>query len=198
MAYHRIEINLLPMARPVPAPHPSLSLSPSTMEGVGTQGLMLARQVFYHWSHLTSPFLCWAFWDGVSQTQTICLGWLWTSVLLTSASWVARVTDVSCWYQLLFSFRCICYVILTHRCNVFQYFSLPVILFSCPASSSSPQTHYYNHILSLSYMNLCLRFSFRSNLHLWGKTCDFCLSFWTWLTSHNMMISSPSIYLQTT
>jgi hypothetical protein len=31
-------------------------------------------------------------------TQTICLGWLWTTVLLISASWVARITGVSHWH----------------------------------------------------------------------------------------------------
>jgi hypothetical protein len=30
------------------------------------------------------------FWDRVSQT--ICLGWLQTVILLISASWVARIT----------------------------------------------------------------------------------------------------------
>jgi hypothetical protein len=33
------------------------------------------------------------FWHGVSQT--ICLGWLQTAVLLISASWVARIIGVS-------------------------------------------------------------------------------------------------------
>jgi hypothetical protein len=33
------------------------------------------------------------FWDRVSQT--ICPGWLWATILLISASWVARITSVS-------------------------------------------------------------------------------------------------------
>jgi hypothetical protein len=33
------------------------------------------------------------FWDRVSWT--ICLGLLWTAVLLSSASWVARITGMS-------------------------------------------------------------------------------------------------------
>jgi hypothetical protein len=38
-------------------------------------------------------FFWWrVFWDRVSQT--ICPGWLWTVVLLISASWVARITGV--------------------------------------------------------------------------------------------------------
>jgi hypothetical protein len=35
------------------------------------------------------------FWDRVSQT--ICLGWVQTAVLLISASWVARITGESHW-----------------------------------------------------------------------------------------------------
>jgi hypothetical protein len=33
------------------------------------------------------------FWDRV--LWTVCLGWLWTTILLISASWVARITGVS-------------------------------------------------------------------------------------------------------
>jgi hypothetical protein len=44
-------------------------------------------------SHSTSPFLWWVFFNIVSQT--ICLGWLWTAVLLISAPWVAGITGVS-------------------------------------------------------------------------------------------------------
>jgi hypothetical protein len=33
------------------------------------------------------------FWDRV--LRTICLGWLWSTVLLISASWVAKITGVS-------------------------------------------------------------------------------------------------------
>jgi hypothetical protein len=30
---------------------------------------------------------------------TICLAWLWTTILLISASWVARITGVSHWHS---------------------------------------------------------------------------------------------------
>jgi hypothetical protein len=40
------------------------------------------------------------FQDRVSWT--ICLGWLWTMILLISASWVARITDVSHRHPALF------------------------------------------------------------------------------------------------
>jgi hypothetical protein len=50
-----------------------------------TQGL--------HLKPLYRPFLWWVFQDRVSQT--VCLGWLRTSLLLISASWVARITGVS-------------------------------------------------------------------------------------------------------
>jgi hypothetical protein len=29
--------------------------------------------------------------------RTICLGWLWTVILLISASWVVRITGMSHW-----------------------------------------------------------------------------------------------------
>jgi hypothetical protein len=48
------------------------------------------------------PFFC----DGYFQDRfswTICLGWLWTAILLISASWVARITDVSHWRLPVFS-----------------------------------------------------------------------------------------------
>jgi hypothetical protein len=39
----------------------------------------------------TALFCVGYFWDRVSKT--ICLGWLWTWILLISVSWVARITD---------------------------------------------------------------------------------------------------------
>jgi hypothetical protein len=47
----------------------------------------------YTLSHSASPFCTGYFQDRVSQT--ICPGWLWTKILLISASWVARITDLS-------------------------------------------------------------------------------------------------------
>jgi hypothetical protein len=44
-------------------------------------------------SHSASPFHNRYFWDRV--LQTICPGWLWTMILLISASWVARITGMS-------------------------------------------------------------------------------------------------------
>jgi hypothetical protein len=46
-------------------------------------------------SHCTSPF-CVRYFQG-RVSWTICLGWLWTVILLLSASWVARITGVSHW-----------------------------------------------------------------------------------------------------
>jgi hypothetical protein len=46
----------------------------------------------------TAPalFLWWVFfWDRV--LRSICLGWLWTMILLISASQWARITGASCW-----------------------------------------------------------------------------------------------------
>jgi hypothetical protein len=47
-----------------------------------------------HFESLHQPlYLWWVFQDRVSQT--ICLGWLRTVILLMSASWAARITGVS-------------------------------------------------------------------------------------------------------
>jgi hypothetical protein len=43
--------------------------------------------------HSPSPFCNGYIWDRVSQT--ICPGWLWTTIFLISAYWVARITGVS-------------------------------------------------------------------------------------------------------
>jgi hypothetical protein len=43
--------------------------------------------------HSTNPFLWWVFSSWVSQT--ICVGWIQTSILLISASFVTRITGVS-------------------------------------------------------------------------------------------------------
>jgi hypothetical protein len=57
---------------------------------------VLAKQLFYHLSHTSSPFVSGYFGDGVSKS--ICLGWPKTAILLISASQVARITGVSHWY----------------------------------------------------------------------------------------------------
>jgi hypothetical protein len=46
----------------------------------------------YTFNHSTNPFCIRYFWDRVSRT--VCLGWLWTEILLISASWVARIIGV--------------------------------------------------------------------------------------------------------
>jgi hypothetical protein len=60
--------------------------------------------------------LHWYFWDRLSQT--ICMGWLWTTVLLISASWVARVTGVSHWClaMKLSTFPCAYYISSSEKC----------------------------------------------------------------------------------
>jgi hypothetical protein len=59
----------------------------------------------YTLSHFTNPFLWKVFWDRVSRT--ICLGWLQTTILLISASWVARITGKShhAWLQIFLIYR---------------------------------------------------------------------------------------------
>jgi hypothetical protein len=43
----------------------------------------------------TGPFFFFFFFWG-RVWQTICLGWLLTTILLISTSWVARITSVCC------------------------------------------------------------------------------------------------------
>jgi hypothetical protein len=52
--------------------------------GIWTHGLMLARQMVYHLSHSTSPFVL-----GISEIGS---PELFPRILLISASWAARVT----------------------------------------------------------------------------------------------------------
>jgi hypothetical protein len=87
--------------------------------GACTQGL--------HFKPLHQPYFCIRyFWDRV--LWTICWGWLWTMILLISASWVAGIIGVSYWgpvLLLLFSFlgtgdwtR-----VLTHTSQVFYHWT---------------------------------------------------------------------------
>jgi hypothetical protein len=46
-----------------------------------------------HWATPPALFCDGVFWDRV--LRTICLGWLQNMIFLISASWVARITDVS-------------------------------------------------------------------------------------------------------
>jgi hypothetical protein len=58
------------------------------------QSLTLARQAFYHLSRSASPVLCWVFFE-IGFQELFAQSWLWTMILLSSASWVARITGVS-------------------------------------------------------------------------------------------------------
>jgi hypothetical protein len=57
--------------------------------GIWTQGFALAKQALYH----LSPFFSGYFGDGV--LWTISSDWPWTTILLISASQVARITGLS-------------------------------------------------------------------------------------------------------
>jgi hypothetical protein len=61
--------------------------------GLGFFAVLGLELMAFTLSHSASPFCDRYFWDRVSQT--ICLGWLWTAILLISAYWVARITGVS-------------------------------------------------------------------------------------------------------
>jgi hypothetical protein len=54
----------------------------------------LQKHVLYHLSHTSSPF-CYG-WVGDGVLWTICLGWPWTSILI-SASQIARIIGVNHW-----------------------------------------------------------------------------------------------------
>jgi hypothetical protein len=57
-----------------------ISLTPFFLCGTGvwTWGLTLDKQALYH---STSSFLCWAFWDRISQTICPHCPWTWSSFL---------------------------------------------------------------------------------------------------------------------
>jgi hypothetical protein len=44
------------------------------------------------------------FFFEIGSHGTICPGWLWNTILLVSASWVARITGVSHWRLTMFLF----------------------------------------------------------------------------------------------
>jgi hypothetical protein len=54
------------------------------------------------WATPPALFLWRVFGDRVPRT--ICLSWLWTTVLLICASWVARITGMSHWCLALYLF----------------------------------------------------------------------------------------------
>jgi hypothetical protein len=104
--------------------------------GFWTQGLTLARQAYYHLSHATFPFLCWVF--SRESHKLFFLGWLWTLILLISASQVARISGVSHWHPAnyrhffwlsLFVFVCLCFCF----CFVVLCFSETGSHYSSPA-----------------------------------------------------------------
>jgi hypothetical protein len=70
--------------------------------GIWTQGFTLDRQELYYLSQANPCFVIFFFWDRVFRT--ICLGWFWNTVLLISASQVARIT------------------VINHRCLTYFYF----------------------------------------------------------------------------
>jgi hypothetical protein len=96
-------------------PYPVNTFLSYAIAAVGFElSLRLARQVYYHLSHTSKPIfatvslaeiegmlLCPVYWDEISIT--LCLDWLQTMILLTSASWIAGITSLS-HHSLLYSF----------------------------------------------------------------------------------------------
>jgi hypothetical protein len=56
-------------------------------------------------SHSTSTFLWFFFFFQDRISWTVCLGWLWTAVLLISVSWVARITGMNYWHPASYFWR---------------------------------------------------------------------------------------------
>jgi hypothetical protein len=75
------------------------------------------------------------------------------------------------YYSVAFSaFHC---AILLHRCNVFQYCSFSIILFSSPSSPYCPQT--VPLLETCVYLSIYLSDHIFWIYHIWEKTCDLCL-----------------------
>jgi hypothetical protein len=99
------------------------------------QGFKLAKQALYLFSHTSSPFGYEYFFKmGVWVSRTICLGWLWTLILLISAS---QVADYGCEPRCPTSF------------HLFFFFNLKKFLFCyslhvyrVPWKSSSPPLYH--------------------------------------------------------
>jgi hypothetical protein len=62
----------------------------------------------YILSHSTSPFFVKGFFQD-TVSQTICLCWLQTMILLISASRVARIIDMSLWLPACLFLGCFCF-----------------------------------------------------------------------------------------
>jgi hypothetical protein len=65
-----------------------------------------------HLEPLHQPFfgVC----DGFFQdrvSRTICLGWIWTMILLIAASWVARITGMNHWHLAWINFLTSCFLV---------------------------------------------------------------------------------------
>jgi hypothetical protein len=77
----------------VPICHSPWNLPVAHIEGFWTQGFVLAKQALCSSSHTSSSFCSGYFGNGMSWT--ICSGWPWATILLISASQVARIIGVS-------------------------------------------------------------------------------------------------------
>jgi hypothetical protein len=55
------------------------------------------------WTTLPDLF-CEGFFFPDTVSWTICLAWLWTAILLISASWVARITSTHQWHPAISPF----------------------------------------------------------------------------------------------
>jgi hypothetical protein len=63
-----------------------------------------------HLEPLHQPYFFEGFFE-IGAHWTICSGWLWTMILLISASWVARITGLSHWHLAGYTFLCAFYLL---------------------------------------------------------------------------------------
>jgi hypothetical protein len=121
----------------------------------------------YTLSHSTSPFLWWVFFFEIGSHKLLVRCWLWTTIPVMSASWVARI-----------------------RAKVFILMksSLPVISFRDPdfvivfkKSLAYPRLCRFSFMLS-SRTFIVFHFTFRSMIHFIVVTNARCSP--TWLSVH--------------
>jgi hypothetical protein len=86
------------------------------------------------WTTPPALFCVGIFQDRV--LETIYVGWLWTAILLISASWVARITGVSCQHlAVILNFS------IPWQSWTIESFSTIIYLYSCTPLLSLPSAH---------------------------------------------------------
>jgi hypothetical protein len=113
-------------------------------------------------SQTSSPFCSGYFGDRISQT--ICLGWPWTMILLILASQVARITGIShqCWAY----FFCFAVLIVWHLIMVLAWISLMATDVECVFMSSF--AIYISCVAKYLFISLSIGLLSFFNAELWS------------------------------